>query len=52
MEYQKECGFNKAEPCTEKCRYFVTCTRNPYFYPKEGKKDGGRKMDKDNHRHI
>lgn len=45
MENHKECGFDKTEPCTEKCEYYFTCTRNPYFYAKEVKKDGGCKMD-------
>lgn len=42
MDKIEYCGFDKDDYCTEHCEYFVTCTRNPYFYPKEGKKDGGK----------
>ena len=48
-----KCGFNrgmKDEECTEKCKYFDTCTRNPHRNNvKDGKKNDGNQMDKDNH---
>lgn len=37
-------------PCTEECKYFNTCTRNPHR--KEDEKHGRCKMDQDNNRHI
>lgn len=46
-----ECGFNtgeKIKECTEECRYFETCTRNPHRNKKEGGNgDNGKEwMDK------
>lgn len=26
----KPCGFKYWKPCTKECKYFNTCTRNPY----------------------
>jgi len=26
----KSCGFDKLNPCDERCDYFHTCTRNPH----------------------
>ena len=26
----KHCGFDCCKHCTKKCKYFDTCTRNPY----------------------
>ena len=28
----KQCGFDNLVPCTRKCIYYNTCTRNPYKY--------------------
>ena len=28
-EDKPKCGFDEKEPCTRKCIYFDTCTRNP-----------------------
>jgi len=36
-EKEKLCGF-EYKPCTKKCKYYNTCARNPYRYPKEDKK--------------
>ncbi len=41
-----ECGFYREnKECTEECRYFETCTRNPHR--KDGK-DGRSEVDQDN----
>lgn len=29
MDQKPKCGFDEKEPCTKKCIYFDTCTRNP-----------------------
>ncbi len=42
-----KCGFEDKE-CTEKCKYFNTCTRNEHNYKREVDKYGRRKVDKDN----
>lgn len=40
------CGFpSQNKECTEQCRFYHICTRNPN---REVKEDGRRKMDKDN----
>ena len=44
----EKCGFDSLEDCTEKCRYFIACTRNPYKFQRREKDNGGRKVDKDN----
>lgn len=43
-----KCGFEDKE-CTEKCKYFNTCARNPH---RKGNEDGRRKMDQDNNRCV
>ena len=45
-----KCGFEREKECTEECKYFNTCTRNPHR--KEDEKHGRCKMDQDNNRHI
>ena len=35
----KRCGFNKYQPCTPKCIYYNTCTRNPYRKEKENERE-------------
>lgn len=35
----KKCGFKWDKPCTKECKYYETCTRNPYR--KYVKKAGG-----------
>lgn len=34
-----QCGFEEKE-CTEECKYFITCTRNPYREESEAKSNG------------
>ena len=45
-----ECGFNRGtryEECTEKCKYFDACTRNPHKkQKKDGQKNGRCEVDK------
>lgn len=41
MDDVKKCGFKYWKPCTEECRWFQTCTRNPHRKDmKEGQKNG------------
>ena len=35
MVENAKCGFDEKEPCTRKCIYFDTCTRNPNKKKKE-----------------
>lgn len=34
-----KCGFEREKECTEECKYFNTCTRNPH---RKGVKDGNK----------
>ena len=46
-----KCAFIKPgedRECTEKCKYFNTCARNPHGYKREVDKYGKRKVDKNN----
>ena len=40
-----KCGFENKE-CTDRCKYFQTCSRNPYR--KDRDRNGRRKVDKNN----
>lgn len=35
MDNVKKCGFDNQKDCTESCKYYETCTRNPN---REGRK--------------
>ena len=46
-----QCGFYREnqKECTEQCRYFETCTRNPYNKEKKaGSRNGRCEVDQDN----
>lgn len=45
MKSNKICGFDNEVKCSDMCRYYNTCTRNPHKYTKEGQKINGRKKD-------
>ena len=38
-----KCGFNEGKDCTEKCKYFNTCTRNQHGYKRKVDKNGRKK---------
>lgn len=39
----EKCGFRGMKDCTSNCKYYLTCTRNPYNKQKAGNTDGNRK---------
>ena len=48
-----KCGFAGYKDCTEKCRFFETCMRNPQRKKRKGGDSDGRcKVDQDNNRCI
>ena len=49
MDQKPKCGFDEKEDCTEECKWYDTCTRNPIWLKKgeQSERDGSGILDED-----